>query len=54
MNREPGDYDAAAEFIAKYGEISPDFERILERLSDVSVDIEPIYSAAKIVRNMCP
>ncbi|MCK4776136.1 MAG: peptidase, partial [Candidatus Krumholzibacteria bacterium] len=45
-----GDYDAAAEFIAKYGETSPDIERMLERLSDIPVDIEPIYSTEKIVR----
>jgi hypothetical protein len=47
-----GDYDAAAEFIAKYGETSPDVERMLERLRDVPVDIEPVYSAEKAVNNM--
>jgi hypothetical protein len=47
-----GDYDAAAEFIAKYGETSPDVERMLERLSDIPVDIEPVYSAEKIAKNM--
>jgi hypothetical protein len=52
MIQSLGDYDAAAEFIAKYGETSPDVERMLERLSNVPVDIEPIYSAEKLVRNM--
>jgi hypothetical protein len=47
-----GDYDAAAEFIAKYGEPSPDVERMLERLSDIPVDIEPVYTAEKVVKNM--
>ncbi len=46
-----GDYDAAAEFIAKYGETSPDVERMLQRLSDVPVDIEPIYAADKMAQH---
>jgi len=47
-----GDYDTAAAFIAKYGETTPDVQRMLERLGNVPVDIEPIYSAEKIVGNM--
>jgi len=46
------DGTATAEFIAKYGWTSPDFEHILERLSEVPMDIESIYSAEKTVRNM--
>ncbi len=52
--QDTGGYDAAAEFTAKYGWTSPYFEHILKRLSDVPMDIEPIYSAEKIIRNMEP
>lgn len=53
-SQDTGGYDAAAEFTAKYGWTSPYFEHILERLSGVPMDIEPIYSAEKIIRNMEP
>lgn len=46
-----GDYNEAAVFIAKYGVSTPDIERMLGRLQDVPVDIEPTYTAEKIVYN---
>jgi hypothetical protein len=44
-----GDYNQAAAFIAKYGETTPDVQRMLDRLKDIPVDIEPNYSAEKLV-----
>jgi len=44
--------EPTADFIEKYGETSPDSERILKKLSNVPVDIEPICSVETIVRNM--
>jgi len=44
--------EPAADFIEKYGETSPDSGRILKKLSNVPVDIEPICSIKTIVRNM--
>lgn len=52
MIQAMGDYEGAAAFIAKYGETSPDVERLLGKLDGVPVDIEPIYSAEKYVKNM--
>jgi hypothetical protein len=52
MIQAVGDYDAAATFIAEYGETNADVERMLERLQRVPVDIEPMYSAEKTVKNM--
>lgn len=52
--QDTGGYDAATEFTAKYGWTSPYFEHILKRLSGVPMEIELIYSAEKIIRNMEP
>jgi len=39
-----GNYGKAKELIAKLGVVRPEVQRILTRLSNVPVDIEPIYS----------
>jgi hypothetical protein len=44
-----GDYNEAAAFIAQYGEPTADVARMLERLMDIPVDIEPTYTAEKLV-----
>jgi len=38
-----GNYDNAAAFIAKYGELDTVIQALLDSLSDIPVDIEPIY-----------
>jgi hypothetical protein len=38
-----GNYDNAAAFIAKYGEVDDVIQGLLDSLSDIPVDIEPIY-----------
>ena len=45
-----GDYDQAKAFIEKYGQMTPDLEKILERLGDIPIDIEPLYEAEKFVQ----
>ncbi|MDH3217363.1 MAG: peptidase [Candidatus Krumholzibacteria bacterium] len=52
MIQAVGDYDAAAEFIAKYGEPTPDVDRMLEKLANIPVDIEPQYAAEEIVKHI--
>ena len=52
MLQAMGSYDAAAAFIEKYGAVGTDVQRMLDRMTDVPVDIEPIYSAEKYVQNM--
>ncbi|RMF58192.1 MAG: peptidase [Calditrichaeota bacterium] len=43
MIQAHGDYEAAKAFIQKYRYISPELEQALARLSDVPVDIWPMY-----------
>jgi hypothetical protein len=38
-----GNYDNAAAFIAKYGEIDSTIQGLLDSLTDIPVDIQPIY-----------
>jgi len=43
MIQAKGDYDAGKAFIAGHDKVSEDMSKALERLSDVPVDIEPVY-----------
>jgi hypothetical protein len=38
-----GNYDNAAAFIDKYGEIDSVIQGLLDNLTDIPVDIQPIY-----------
>jgi hypothetical protein len=38
-----GNYENAAAFIAKYGEIDSTIQGLLDSLTDIPVDIQPIY-----------
>jgi hypothetical protein len=42
-----GDYEGAKQFIAKYRKVSPELKTALDRLSDIPVDIKPIYAVEK-------
>ncbi|HSQ20226.1 MAG TPA: hypothetical protein VLR92_07620, partial [Blastocatellia bacterium] len=42
-----GSYDKAKAMLDKYGLIRPAMQRALDKLSDVPVDIEPIFTLAK-------
>jgi len=42
-----GDYNGAKELIEKYGVIRPEVQRALDRLSDIPVDIKPVYPIEK-------
>ena len=46
--------EPTADFIEKYGETCPDSGRILQKLSNVPVEIEQICSVGTIARNMYP
>jgi hypothetical protein len=50
MIQAEGDYDAAKAFIAKYGEMTEDVERMLKKLEKIPVDIEPHYMAEKYAK----
>jgi hypothetical protein len=38
-----GNYENASAFIAKYGEIDATIQGLLDSLTDIPVDIQPIY-----------
>jgi hypothetical protein len=44
-----GDYDAAEAFINRYGNMVPDVERQLEKMSTIPTDIELVYEAEKYI-----
>jgi hypothetical protein len=48
MIQAEGDYDKAKAFLDKYGEMGPEVERLLERLEDIPIDIEPLYTAERV------
>jgi hypothetical protein len=39
-----GDYDASVKFIEQYGGMVPSLAAALEKLSDIPVDVEPVFS----------
>ncbi|MBA3948522.1 MAG: hypothetical protein H0X44_01090 [Acidobacteria bacterium] len=41
-----GNYDKAADFVKRLGIVRPDVQRVLDKLKDVPVDIEPRYATA--------
>jgi hypothetical protein len=45
-----GNYARAKEMLTKYGVVRPDVERVLNRLKDVPVDIEPRFVTAEKLR----
>lgn len=51
MIQAEGDYNKAKAFLDKYGQMGPTVERLLEKLGDIPIDIEPLYSAEGIVSN---
>ena len=42
-----GNYDKAADFVKRLGVVRPEVQRVLDKLTDVPVDIEPRYVAAE-------
>ena len=42
-----GDYNKAKDMISRLGTVRPEVERVLDKLNNVPVDIEPIYLTAK-------
>jgi hypothetical protein len=42
-----GDYEGTAEFLDTYGVASPALTAAIDRLTDVPVDIRPIFSQAE-------
>ncbi len=42
-----GDYDGAKVFVNKYRKVSPELQEVLDKLSDVPVDIYPVYTIEK-------
>jgi hypothetical protein len=51
MIEAQGNYDKAKAFLDKYGEMGSDVKQLLEKLGDIPIDIEPIYSADRLARN---
>jgi hypothetical protein len=47
-----GDYEGAKKFIEKYRFISPELQSSLARLSDIPVDIKPIYQIEKSLKSL--
>jgi hypothetical protein len=45
MLQARGDYDAAAAFVDKWGNVPPEVERIVGKLSAIPSDIAPDYDA---------
>jgi len=45
-----GNYEAAKQFMAKYGKMPPEAHDVLANLGDIPVDIHPIYSTAEKLR----
>ena len=45
-----GDYDAAKALLARLGTVRSDVRTVLERLTDVPVDIEPTFTTAFALR----
>lgn len=50
MIQATGDYQAAKDLIAKYVVHSPSMETLIEKLSDLPVDIKPIYEIDKMYK----
>lgn len=46
-----GDYEAGAAFVEKYGQMGPELQSALERLSDVPTDIRPSYPVEERMRS---
>ncbi len=42
-----GNYDKAADFVRRLGVVRPEVQRVLDRLKDVPVDIEPRFTTAE-------
>jgi hypothetical protein len=47
MLQAVSDYDAAAAWVKKYGQIRPAMQRILDSLQDIPVDVDPVYSTVQ-------
>jgi hypothetical protein len=46
-----GNYDRAADYVKRLGVVRPEVQRVLDRLKDVPVDIEPKFvTAEKLTR----
>jgi hypothetical protein len=46
MVQARGDYDAGLRLLGRYAKVPPEWQAALDRLSDIPVDIRPIYPAA--------
>ncbi|NNU17706.1 hypothetical protein HK107_15345 [Parvularcula sp. ZS-1/3] len=46
MLQGDGDYDAAGDFLDGYGKLDADAERIIASMTDIPVDIQPVYADA--------
>jgi hypothetical protein len=42
-----GNYDAAKRMLDTLGVVRPEFQKALDKLNDVPVDIEPIFTTAE-------
>ena len=40
------DYDEAASWVKKYGQVPPAMRTILDALKDIPVDVDPVYPVA--------
>lgn len=49
MLQANGDYESAVKFVNKYRVISPELETVLAKLTDIPVDIKPIYGIEKVL-----
>jgi hypothetical protein len=47
MLQAVGDYEGTKQFLDRYGKATPELRAAIERLSDVPVDIRPVYEAVK-------
>ena len=50
MVEAEGDYGKASRFLDRYGQASKELEGALNQLSDLPIDIEPIYETAEIIK----
>lgn len=46
MLQATGDYDGAQAFLERYGKVTPAMAEAIGRLSDIPVDVDPVFVSA--------
>lgn len=51
MIQAEGNYDAAKEIIAQYGKVTPSMKTLVDKLSDLPVDIKPVFEIENEIKD---